>query len=141
MTDAEFAGFTSRKPENLFDEMLVAIGNSLSDLGSSDDGEDGEDEDDEETEQGKLREDDEPGWVIGTFTKTVPRRMESFCQEQMKFDKLTQPGWEDAADYIHEHDKTNGTSELMVPAGVQPQNERRRFAASSDNIWKAYGES
>jgi len=28
----------------------------------------GEDEDDEETEQGKLNEDDEPGWVMGTIT-------------------------------------------------------------------------
>jgi len=48
--------------------MLVAIGGSLSDLAISDDGEDGEDEDDEETEKGKLSEDYEPGWVMGTIT-------------------------------------------------------------------------
>jgi hypothetical protein len=48
--------------------MLVAFGDSLSDLASSVDGEDGEDEHDEETEQGKLSEDDEPGWVMGTIT-------------------------------------------------------------------------
>jgi len=35
--------------------MLVAIGDCLSDLVSSDNGEDGEDEDDEETEQCQLR--------------------------------------------------------------------------------------
>jgi len=38
--------------------LLIAIGDSLSDLASSNDGEDGEDEDVEETEKGKLSEDD-----------------------------------------------------------------------------------
>jgi len=50
MMHAEIAGLTSWEPEKPFVEMLVAIGDSLSDLASSDDGEDGEDEDDEETE-------------------------------------------------------------------------------------------
>jgi len=71
MTHAELAGLTFRKPEKVFEEMLVAIGDSLSDLASSDNGEDGEDEDDEETEQGNLSEDDEPGWVMNTITKMV----------------------------------------------------------------------
>jgi hypothetical protein len=71
MTDAELAGLTSRVPEKRFEKMLAAIGDSLSDLSSSDDGEDSEDEDDEETEQRKLSEYDEPGWVMGTMTKTV----------------------------------------------------------------------
>jgi len=101
MAHAEIARLTSREPEKTFEEMMTAIGNSLSDLASSDDGEDGEDED-EETEQGKLSEDDEPDWVMGTISKTVPQRMESFRQMQMKLDKLTQPGWEDAADYFRE---------------------------------------
>jgi hypothetical protein len=39
----------------------------------------------------------------------------------MKFDKLTQPGWEDAADYIRERDKKYGTSELTASAVVQLQ--------------------
>jgi len=119
ITHAEFVGLTSRKPETLFQEMLIAIGDSLSDLASSDDGEDGEDEDDEETEKGKLSEDDEPGWVMGTITKTVQQRMERFQQKQMKFDELTQLGWEDAADYFRERDKKYGTSESRVPAVVQ----------------------
>jgi hypothetical protein len=34
---------------------------------------------------------------------------------------LTQPGWEDAADYFRERDKKYGTSKLIVPAVVQPQ--------------------
>jgi hypothetical protein len=54
-----------------FEEMLVAIGDSQSNLESSDNGEDGDDQDDEETEQGKLSEDDEPGWVMGAITTTV----------------------------------------------------------------------
>jgi hypothetical protein len=102
MTHAELAGLTSRKPEKTSEEMLVAIGDSLSDLKSSDDGDGGEDEDDEETEQRKLSKDDEPGWVMGTITKMEQQRMERFRQKKMKFEELTQPGWEDAADYFRE---------------------------------------
>jgi len=98
ITHDEIAGLTSREPERTFEEMVVAIGDSLSDLASSDEGEDGEDEENEETEQGKLSDDDEPGWVMGTITKTVQQRMESFRQKQMKLDELTRPGWEDAPD-------------------------------------------
>jgi len=105
MTQAEIAGLTSREPEKTLEEMLVAIGDSLSDPASSNDGEDGEEEDDEETEQGNLSEDDEPGWVMGTITTTVQQRMERFRQQQMKLDELTQPGWEDAAHYFLERHK------------------------------------
>jgi len=118
MMHAELRGLTSRQPEKTFEEMLLPIGDSLSDLASSDDGEDGEDEDDEETEQGKLSEDDEPGWVMGTISKTVPQRMEIFWQKQMMLDDLTQPGWEDAADYFRGQDTKYGTSELKVPSVV-----------------------
>jgi hypothetical protein len=52
MTQAEIAGFTSREPQKTYEEMLVAIGDSLSDHASSDDGEDGECEDDEESGKG-----------------------------------------------------------------------------------------
>jgi hypothetical protein len=75
----------------MFEEMLVAIGDSLSDLASSEHGEDGEEEDDEGTEQGNLSDDDKPGWVMGTITKTVQQRMERFRQMQIKLDELTQP--------------------------------------------------
>jgi len=122
MVHTEIARLTSREPEKTFEEMMAAIGDSLSDLASSDDGEDGEDED-EETEQDKLSEDDEPGWVMCTITKTVQQRMESFRQKQMKLDELTQPGWEDAADYFRERDKKYGTAELRVPVAVQPQTD------------------
>jgi len=98
--------------------MLVAIRDSLSDLASSNDGEDGEDDDDEETDQGKLSEDDKPRWVMSTIIKTVQQRMESFQQEQMKLNELTQPGWEDSADYLREREKKHGTFELRVPTVV-----------------------
>jgi hypothetical protein len=89
MTIPEITGLMSREPEKMFEEMLVAIRDGLSDLASSDDGEDGEAEDDKETEQGNMSEDDEPGRVMGTITKTVQQRMERFRQKQMKLDKLT----------------------------------------------------
>jgi len=127
MTHAELAGLTSRKPEKTFEEMLIAIRDSLSDLASSDDGEDGEDEDVEETKQGKLSEDDEPGWVMGTITKTVQQRMDRFRQKQIKFDELTQPGWKNAADYLCERDKKYGTSKLRVLAVVQQR--------TNDDAW------
>jgi hypothetical protein len=72
--------------------MLVAIGDSPSERASSDDGEDGEDEDDEETVHRKLSKDDEPGWVMGTNTKTVQQHVEMIRQKQMKLDELTQRG-------------------------------------------------
>jgi len=101
---------------------MAAIGDSLSDLASSNDGDDGEDED-EETELGKLSEGDEPCWVMGKISKTVQQRMESFRQKQMKLDELTQPGWEDATDYFRERDRKCGTAVLRVPVVVQPQTD------------------
>jgi len=78
VTRAEIAGLTSSEPNKTLQGMLVAIGDSLSDLASSDDGEEGESEDDEETDQGKLSEEDKPGWVMGTITEMVQQRMERF---------------------------------------------------------------
>ena len=39
----------------------------------------------------------------------------------MKLAELTEPGWEDAADYFRERDKKYSTTELRVPVVVQPQ--------------------
>jgi len=122
MMHAEIAGSTLREPKITFEEMMAAIGDSLSDLACSDNGKDGEDED-EETELGKLSEDDERGWVMGTISKTVQHRMESFRQKQMRLDELTQPGWEDAADYFRERDKEAGTAKLRVPVVIPPQTD------------------
>ena len=125
MRNAENVGLTTPKPETTFEEMLNAIGESLSDLASSDNGEDGEDEDDDDDnpELGKLSDDDEPGWVMGTISNTVQRRMERFRRKQIKLDKLTQPSWGDMANYFRETDKKYRTTELKVPAVVQSQRE------------------
>jgi len=50
----------------------------------------------------------------------VQHRMESFRQKQMSIDKLTQPGWGDAANHFHERDMKYRTTELKVPAVVKP---------------------
>jgi len=71
MRKAENAELTNRAPEMTFQELLVAIRDSLCDLANSHDGEDGEDEDNEETEQGKLSKDDKPSRLMGTISKTV----------------------------------------------------------------------
>jgi hypothetical protein len=81
MTHAEIGGLTSKEPEKKWEEMLVAIGDSLSDLVSSDNGEYGEEEVDEETEQGNFSEDNKPGWVMDTITKTDQQCMERFRQK------------------------------------------------------------
>jgi len=113
MVNVEKGRSTTTKPEITFEEMLNAIVESLSDLASSEDEEDGEDEDDDEedTGHGKLSDDDEPGWVMGTISTTVQQRMESFRQKQLRLDELTQPGWGDAADYFHERDMEHGTTD------------------------------
>jgi len=123
MRNAEQAGLTNTKPETTCDKTLNAIGDSLSDLGCTDDGEDGEDEDDDEADSvgGKLSKDDEPGWVMGTISKTVQHRRERFRQKQMKLDELTQPSSANTADYFRESDMKYGMTELKVPANVQPQ--------------------
>jgi len=131
MSNVEKAGLTTREPEKTFEEMLNAIRDSLSDLASSDDEEDAEDEEqDDDTEQGKLSEDDEPGWVMGTISKSVQRRMEKFWPKQMKLAELTQPGWGDAADYFPEIDTKYGTSELKVPAIIKSQTDHVAAAPS-----------
>ena len=85
-------GLMTREAEITIEKIMVPVGDCLSDLASSDDGKDEDDEDDEETVQGKLTKDDEPGWVMGTISKTVEQRMERFRQKQMKLDEVTQPG-------------------------------------------------
>jgi len=81
MSNVEKAGLTTRKPEKIIEDMLNAIKHSLSDLAISDEEEDAEAEgDDSDTEQGKVSEDDEPGWVMGTIFKMEQCHMERFWQ-------------------------------------------------------------
>jgi hypothetical protein len=108
-----------------FEEILNAIGDSLSDLASSNVEEDGEEDNDDEayTGHGKLSEDDEPGWVIGTISKTVQHRMESFRQKQMRLDELMHPASADVGSYFRERDMQYGRTELKVPAVGKPQTD------------------
>jgi len=125
MENVEKGRLTTTKPEITFEEMLNAIRDSLSDLASPEEEEDGEDEDDDEedTGHGKLSEDDEPGWVMGTISKTVQHRIESFRQKKLMLDELMQPGWGDAGDYFRERDMQYGMTELKIPAVAKPQED------------------
>jgi hypothetical protein len=118
MVNDEMGRSTTTKSEITFEERLNAIGDSLSDLASSEDEEDGEDEDYDEEDMGHrmLSKDGEPGWVMGKISKMVQHRMEGFRQKQLRLDELTQPGWRNAADYFLERDMKYGTTELKVPA-------------------------
>jgi len=125
MGNVEKGQSTTTKPGKTFEEMLNAIGDSLSDLASSKDEEDGEGEDDDEedTGHGKLSEHDEPGWVMGTILQMVQHRMERFWQTQMRLDVLTQPGWGDAAHFLCDRDLQYGTTELKILAVGKPKTD------------------
>jgi hypothetical protein len=116
MRNAEKAGLTPREQEKIYGKMLNGIGDSLSDLVSSNDELDGEDKEDDEkdTELCTLSDDDELGWVMGTIFKLVQHCMESFRHKHMRLDELTKPGWGDAANYFCERDMKDGTAELKV---------------------------
>jgi len=123
MRKAEKAGLPTTMPDSAFEEMLNPIKDSLSDLASSDYVEDGLDEDDDEVDPGvgKLSKDDKPSWVMGTISNMVQHRKNHFQQKQMKLDKLRQPGWGDAANYVSERDKLYRMTELNVLAVIPPQ--------------------
>jgi len=143
MENVEKGRSTTTRPKITFEEMLNAIGDSLSDLASSEHEEDGEDEDDDEedTGHGKLSEDDKPGWVMGTISKMVQHCIETFQQKQLRLDELPQPGWGDAADYFRERDIKYGTTELMISAVGKPQEDSTAATPSPTRIWRAYAGS
>jgi len=136
MTTAANRGATTGKLKTTIKEMLNAIGVGLSNLASSDDVQNGEDEagDEEDTEPSKLSDHDEPGRVMGTITKMVQHHMETFWQKEMRLHELTQPGWWDVANYIHERDWTYGTAELKLPAVVKPQTHTTAATSSPRTV-------
>jgi len=127
-------GIDKQRARKTLEEMMVAIGDSVSDLASSDNGDDGDDEHDEKTEQGKLSEDDEPGWVMGTINNPVQQCTERIWQKQMQLDELPQLGWEDAAEYFRGRDKKYGTSKFRVPAIIQPHTDDGAAAPAPTNL-------
>jgi hypothetical protein len=90
-TPAENGGATTRQHEPRFEEIMNTIRDSLSDLACSDHEQDEEHEEDDEdvSELNKLSDDDEPGWVMDTISKTIQHRMESFRPKQLRIDELT----------------------------------------------------
>ena len=95
MRNAEKAGWTTRKPEKTFPELMYSIGDSLSDLGSCEEEVDGENttDDQDDTELHNLSEDDEPSWVMGTISKMVHQAMERLWQKEIRLNEVMQPGW------------------------------------------------
>jgi hypothetical protein len=118
--------------------MLNAIRDNLNDLLSSEDKEDGEDEDGdkEDTGHGKMSEDDEPGWVMGTISKTVQHCMESIQSKEMRHDEPMQPGWGDVTNYFGARDMKYEKTELKIPAVGKPQTDSTAATPS----WTKFGE-
>jgi hypothetical protein len=98
-----------------FEQMLDAIGDSLSDIASSDDDYDEEEEEEDDDEDSVAEDEAETGWVAGSIPQSVQKRIDNHRQKQMKLDELTRPGWEDAANYFRERDKKYNTAKLLVP--------------------------
>ena len=123
MRNADESGLTTRKPEQTYNEMLNGIGDSLSNLASSDNEEDGDNEEDveDDTDQGKLSEDNEPSRVIGKISKPVEQRTERFWQIQMRFDEFKLPGWGDMANHFHEIVNMYRMAKLQVVTVVKLQ--------------------
>jgi hypothetical protein len=73
MRSAEKVGLTTRKSETTYKVMLNTISNGMRDHGSSTNEQDGDDKekDQDDTVLGKQNEDEEPGWVMGTISKSV----------------------------------------------------------------------
>ena len=144
MRNAEKVGLITTKPETTFEEVLNTNGDSLSDFASSDNGEDGQDEYDDgedDTAGGKLRQDDDPGWVMGTISNTVQYCKESFLQKQMKLDELTQPGRGDAADNFREQDKQSGMTEIEGSGCRSTTHGRWCSVICPNDMWWAIGDS
>jgi hypothetical protein len=125
MEHVEKGQSTTSHLEIISDMMLNTIKDSLSDLAHSEDAGDGEDEDDDEedTGLGGVSEDDKPGWVMGTSSKTVQYCMGCFRQMQMKLDQLMQSGWRDAANKFQKRDMRYRTTELKLLAVGEPQSD------------------
>jgi len=123
MRKAENAGLISRGPENNILEMMVAIRGNLIDFASSDTEEDGNEDDNEDTKLGKLGEDNKPGLVMGTISKTVQQRSERFRQIYIEHDQLTRLVWGNTANYFRERDSECGTTYWSIPAAIEPQTD------------------
>jgi len=78
LRNAENTGVTPGEPENTLEEVMIATGDSLSNLAGADEEEDGDVEDDEDPELGKLSEDDKPGWWWAQYSKPYSSTVRDF---------------------------------------------------------------
>jgi len=81
MRQADTGELITGEPEITFQVIVIAVGDSLSDLAYSDNQQDGDDEDAEHTELSKLSKDEVPGGVLGAISKTVQQHIEGFWQK------------------------------------------------------------
>jgi len=56
---------------------------------------------------------------MGTITITLQQCRVTYLSKPIMLDKLTQPGWQDAADYCCGRDKKHSKVEVRVPAVTQ----------------------
>jgi hypothetical protein len=89
MVTSENMGLMSREQENMFSEMMLAFQVSLRDIPRSDNT-GMRKRNNDETDRGKVSEDDQPGWVLGTRLNIFQPLMESFRQIQIKLEAFTQ---------------------------------------------------
>jgi hypothetical protein len=85
-------GLTNNQPKETSVELIVTLRPTLSDHAASNNGEHREDSDVNQAVQGLVSNDEEPGWVIGTFTKIAHQVLKRFLQMQMKLDKSADQG-------------------------------------------------
>jgi hypothetical protein len=92
MRYAELAELTTRKTKKKFQDVLNAIGDSLTNRTSSDNAKNPEDVEDNDTHTvlGNLSDDGKPGWVMGRITGPVLQCMVNVLQIQIKLIELLQ---------------------------------------------------
>lgn len=133
---AEIKVFKTQWLEESFKERPNTLGdnlNSFPTFGNDKDVED-EDSDDEESNLGKLSEDNEPSWVVGTTCKTVRHCIESFWQTQMRLHKLTHSEQGDTVDNFNVRSIMYGTTELRALVIIKVTNGQGCTRTCNSNI-------
>jgi hypothetical protein len=138
MRNTQQTELRTRKSTETFEEILNAIQESLCNIASSNDKKNGEEieHDEKDSALGKLSEDDKPSWVMGTASNTMQQPRESFRQNQMRYEKLTQPGLRKLADNIHGRDTMNCMTELNIPAVILPKAVNITATPAPTEVWE-----
>jgi hypothetical protein len=134
-------GLTTRKPKNPYEEIWNTVRESLRDFATSDDKEDGVHKVNDEGDrgQGKLSEDNEPHWELGTIFKMVDEFMEGVVQKEMKLEELTQYRWGYVADYFRERDTKYRMARFQVATGLKPQTDEDAATSALTTVGELMG--